>query len=964
MKRILSLMVGFFAVICTANANVSQYNPPANLSVSDMYENFARLSWNASGDAVSWIVNYKVQQASSATEIAVEDTSVMISDLVVGLRYFWKVKMVDWNGDTTAWSEISTFVTLSSDSSCQSVSNLVLASSTQDGFVTQWDMAPGQLLWKVSYGEVGINPDEDLSAATISDLAYTMSGLTSAQTYQVAVQGLCGGGISAWKYMNVRYVAANQVWNLPIQIDFETEGANERVGFINGISNPWYIGTAAGSASMGAKSMYISSDEGATTACIDSPTRSYAFMDFYVPDTASSFYIDFKWKSNTQTADDALKVYMLVDNSQIGTDQSPQSVYQIGSLSYTGVFPQWQSEHIEMPTNTYGYINRIAFVWNSTSASSLGIALDDIYITGRYCPPPDSLRHSNVTANQATVNWNSRNDQTLFNIQYCKTGDTVWQTLNGIPEDSVTAHGGLVLEGLTENTNYIYRIQADCGSEQSFWSQTDTFHTAVLVPSPADLHLTNLIDTAASFVWTSPDEISRCLFEYSITGEGAISTEISTNTITLSNLIPNTYYTARVRCISDGGDTSQYGNEVLFQTYCSAIDTYPSVTLPDTIRCLQAGYCDVEQCWRTNSDTLLSPYYDFMPLGSPYLSINYKTTNDCELLIYTDGGGYTPLDTLTAVDSFVTKTYDLLLYENESLVRFAFVNKDVLINPDDTFATYNFTIGDQCLSPERLNLVSLNHNAVAINWNAYQNNTQWLIRLRNLTNGDTILGIADTNYWSYDTLTLNNEYEIGVKAVCSTNDTAETYTELAFTAQDYNCMPPSNLHCEYSTAGNEQTIICEWDSTGMIYYWEIEYKAQNTEIDLHHDTVWLFAQYTIRDVIDNDMYQIRVRTVCDPASEPSPWSNVVLVNTNALSAVPYEQKSFQIYPNPTQGTINIKSDLKELKQGQLINSQGIVLKVWESLPMTINVENLPSGTYFIKVLVNDVPVSKPFTIKR
>ncbi|MDR1847458.1 MAG: fibronectin type III domain-containing protein [Bacteroidales bacterium] len=956
MKHGIFIILCYIALSYNASGNPSVYNPPSNLSVTDLQETEANLLWNGNANAVSWIVNYKVLMAEESIEIALQDTIINIQDIISGLRYIWKVKMIDSNGDTTAWSDISTFVVPEWETDCGNVEQLMLAGMTANGLLVQWNPSPGQLSWEVVCGDVGSNPNNEGVRQQTVNLNHTFTGLIQGKPYQIAVRGICNGSQSNWKFMNVKYVADNYYWSLPIQITFETEEENGKTGFVSGISNPWIIGSAENYTNQGNHSLYISFDEGATTNYIAAPTRSYAFTGFYIPQEASSYYIDFKWKSNTTNPNDRLKVYMLEENAMLNIDQMPEDLYLIGQTQYNGNYPQWQSEHLEMPASTFGYTRKVVFAWESDSSGTMAVALDDIYITGRYCPAPYALTANNITAHTATLHWQATEDQTLFNLQYRQTGDTTWQTVNGIDT-------GYVLSNLDINTEYQYRIQADCQSEQSFWSVVDTFTTALVINAPSNFRLTMLTDTAANLQWNVEGITNGWLFEYKEISGTYITLALQENEVLLDDLAPNTSYIARVRGVTAGYDTSSYSSEILFQTDCSRISTFPYTDLTDTTRCSAEGYCDLETCWRSNNDTLFSPYFDFTPLYTPEMSIQYKASASCQLLIYTRGGGYSLLETLLPTDGYAVKTCNLLPYENEDVIRFAFVNAGYESIPNYEFAITDFTIKDICVSPARLSFTELNRNEVAINWEAYPNNVQWQVVLWNVTGGDSISTFTDVRSWYYGSLVPDDEYIIGVRGICSAGDTAATFTELHFTAVDNMCMPPHNFECTYYGGENGSSIVCTWDSTDGILRWEIEYKSQYA-IDPIRDSVWLDNQYTIRDVNPNQTYQIRARSVCMYEGDTSQWTDYVSLFTNSLSAQPYQDRTFEIFPNPTQGVINVKTDLPELKQAQLINSQGVVLRTWETLPMQIDIGNMPSGVYFIKVLIDDVPVSKRFTIQK
>ncbi|MFN0200952.1 MAG: PKD domain-containing protein, partial [Bacteroidia bacterium] len=62
-------------------------------------------------------------------------------------------------------------------------------------------------------------------------------------------------------------------------------------------------------------------------------------------------------------------------------------------------------------------------------------------------------------------------------------------------------------------------------------------------------------------------------------------------------------------------------------------------------------------------------------------------------------------------------------------------------------------------------------------------------------------------------------------------------------------------------------------------------------------------------------------------------------------------KTFQIYPNPSEGRIFLTHHFTQNQTAYLLNSLGMIVQVFEIQPTTkeINIENLPSGLYFLRV---------------
>ncbi|HUM47181.1 MAG TPA: T9SS type A sorting domain-containing protein, partial [Chitinophagales bacterium] len=90
-----------------------------------------------------------------------------------------------------------------------------------------------------------------------------------------------------------------------------------------------------------------------------------------------------------------------------------------------------------------------------------------------------------------------------------------------------------------------------------------------------------------------------------------------------------------------------------------------------------------------------------------------------------------------------------------------------------------------------------------------------------------------------------------------------------------------------------------------------------------------------------------------------------LLKENGNTTV-FNQSSLSIYPNPASDEVTIYTISDEDKNsgiritdliGRVVFEQPIVLHSGEN-EFTINIQNLITGTYFIKVLNTDLPVQK------
>ena len=508
MKQAIVLLLSLSLSIGVAFSQSELVESPSGLIVEDLDVTQATLRWNNQTNVASWIVSYRVFQQEQSNQLTTSDTVAYLQELISGTRYLCSVRAIDINGDTTAESEILSFVTLGFDSDCPQVENLSIASMNSGGITVQWFSQSEASSWEVVCSDPGTNPSLEGNSRQTANFEQQMGGLTSCNRYQIAVRSLCSQSVSDWRYIYAKYLPYN-VQSLPLQIDFENANDNINVGFINSATNAWEIGTATNASSIGSSALYISNDNGATNSCDNSTAAiSYAYMDFDIPETAVSFYIDFKYKTTAVLQNAALKVFLVSPESAISIDQLPSANNQVGETAYIGANNTWTEVHIELPSFHIGTTKRILFVWQNqdNAPSSAAVAIDDIYLTARYCATPSNLRAESVSSNSAILAWDTRDNQSSYNLEYKPTEESEWTLLQNVVPNSV-------FNNLQSATSYTFRVQADCSDEQSFWSDTAVFSTSVPVATPSDLIVSAFDDTSATISWSSDPVVQKWLVE-------------------------------------------------------------------------------------------------------------------------------------------------------------------------------------------------------------------------------------------------------------------------------------------------------------------------------------------------------------------------------------------------------------------------------------------------------------------
>lgn len=959
MKKIL---LSFFIILFSVNIAYSQTTQtyvPYGLNSSEIDPTNATLSWRNNSNAEFWQLVYQPTLAEEPTQLTLNDTLVFLSDLSPNTRYIWKVRMVDIDGDTSLWSAENYFYTLSDDTLCPRVADFFLGYIDNNLINVQWQPAEGTNTWQIVCGEVGTNPDNyDIINQTQNYEYNFMQEFIEGNQYQIAVRTNCQGSFSPWKYLYAKYLHQNSVFQLPIQIDFEDTNENKLIGTFNAGENPWKISSATNNTSVGSKSLHVTN--GINFACNNSVSSvSYAYIDFYIPEYAQSFYIDFSYYTQTELQNAGLKLYLIAPGTSVSIDNLPSEQDQVGQSVYRGGNNQWIREHIELPVHHIGTTRRLLFVWYNTAQAptSHTVAIDDIYLTARYCAIPTNLEANYITSSSAMLNWEFAENQNVFNLQYKKEEDTTWINLNSITPNHL-------LENLQPSTSYSFRVQADCGEEQSFWSDVFTFSTHTLVAPPENLIVENYSYNTATILWNDNLEVESYEVEVLLTTNNtSIFQQTNLNRIELSQLLPNSIYQIKVRCISSTQDTSIY-SQVFLHTLCYPEEEFPYF-VEDTISfSTQSSFCNFSECWRVESDTLFSPIFDINALSNPYLTFNYSSLQGVNSKLFVSING----EALQEMDYNImngVNEISLMGFLGNNHLRFAIRSAmDTLQERGYTIA--DFSIKDTCLSPESITITHISHSSAQVEWQSIANITQHDLKIINTQAADTLSFSNVTSPYTVSELYPMQEYKVILYSSCG-NQQALNFIEEYFTtsSQSETCLTPENFVCQHYQVKGDETIICTWDDVEDNPYiqWEIQYK-ERLAVNYTSEIVSIYPRFTLRNLDMGQQFDFRVRAICS-VGDTSSWTEVVQVTVGEQSLSPdqYSGKSVKIYPNPSDSVIFIDTDAIELKNAQLVDAYGRVIRAWDILPREIDITTIEAGNYILNFTMDNQPVSRKITIQ-
>ncbi|MBQ9253580.1 MAG: fibronectin type III domain-containing protein [Bacteroidales bacterium] len=955
MKRYFILSVLTF--VCCFRV-FAQVQAPSNLESFDIDDISASLQWNQVANTDYYEIQYWVALSEEVSTLTTEENSVQIMGLISGTQYLWKVRVVDMNSEISPWSETSSFYTQGFSTDCAEITNLVVGDMNNNRLLLQWDSEQEVTQWEVVMDEIGGNPFNSGVRYTTSNYEYPFSSLSPSHLYQFAVRSLCLPSVSNWKYIYARYLNENSVRNFPIQLDFEDSTSNSYVGLISSPVNPWRIGSADNEESVGGNAMYISNDNGESVSFSNSNSAiSYSYIDFFVPEEAVSFYIDFKYKATLHDDNAGMKVYLLSAGTPLSINSLPEENYLIGASLYGNTDGEWVQEHIELPIAFIGEEKRIAFVWfnNEDSQQGTPIALDNIYLTARYCAVPNNLTDNYTAATSTMLSWNITANQSSFHLQYKKADEQEWTLVENVENN-------YLLYNLEPDTYYVFRVKADCITEESFYSEIDTFKTSVLANIPQNLTY-EVTDNTATISWDEDATNQYFIVNYKPNSINAswVSDTAENNFKFLSNLSQNTEYLFRVAGVNYYGDTSNWSDTVIFSTLCTPIHTFPyNINYVLDYNDI-SGYVNVPNCWSANDNSLYSVTFDLNEVTAPLLKFSYLCNTMATLSISTDGGeNFTILDYNLQSENFTERVYSLNSYTYSSNVVLRF---ECMQNHDITsmLRISNFTIEESCPVANNINVDSLSSDYIAVSWDNNNNMVNsWKVFLKQ--DGETIESVTSSvNHHVFNNLSANTQYTIVLYSVCSGELSLDSITTNISTVDYISCSVPADFTAYWWQTKGEQTLYAQWSNEDGTNVWQVVYKDYYA---LQWDTaqVTITPIFTLRNLDMGTCWVIKVRSICSP-TDTSDFTAIdtVFIGNSGIDEINNEIY-LNVYPNPANDVVNIDYDFKTAGNYTLFITDSFGKERYRqtlqsiSGKETINLNNFAVGTYYYNIRQDNKPV--------
>ncbi len=202
------------------------------------------------------------------------------------------------------------------------------------------------------------------------------------------------------------------------------------------------------------------------------------------------------------------------------------------TLSLSGL-SQWSTYNIKVRANCSLGIGVFS---NTINFTTIGV-----------CAAPTNLNATMITNSSAILSWQGNPGSTRYRIQYKPTSSTTWLLVT-------TTSTSITINNLTAGTNYQYQAMSECtnNSTTSGYSPASAFTTTNITTcqTPINLAATAITPSSAILNWSAVIGASGYTVQYKkLNATDWTTVNVTTNSYSLSNLIPLTTYSFKVKTV-------------------------------------------------------------------------------------------------------------------------------------------------------------------------------------------------------------------------------------------------------------------------------------------------------------------------------------------------------------------------------------------------------------------------------
>lgn len=528
------------------------------------------------------------------------------------------------------------------------------------------------------------------------------------------------------------------------------------------------------------------------------------------------------------------------------------------------------------------------------------------------CPKPTVLTSDGIKNHSVKLSWTENGEATAWKIAYKKAADADYTVANADANP-------FVLSGLDAETAYVAKVQADCGDEQSDFSNEVSFTTLVACPVPAFKadSIKNILAHGADIHWGGDAANAKVFYRTAAYVDGLEETFDGTS-------IPSGWaqYSGALEDIVAGTAEFASVSKWSFGAGNGVFDNHARINV-----------------WSSHNTWLVSP--EFKVKDGAALKF------DVALTAYS-GTVQTPAAQTTAVFAVLIKANDawtvLRQWANEG----------------------EYIYGDIACSATGEN--------VSIDLSSYSNkNIQVAFYAANTSGGDNNLHIdnvmvgdayesgewqeknAEGNSTQLEDLKAETLYDVKVQAVCGDEDGNSDESAIAQFTTVSDCQVPDGLEANNITA-NAATI--SWNDYGKTAF-NLQYRVKGSEDPMTVKS-GVANNYVLDGLTANTQYEVKVQPTCAGEEE---WSALLYFRTACanVTAFPWNE-DFEDYD---ANTIPFCWDNSASASTTINSTPSYIWGVYsdnDNKLLRMNNFNVQAGTALINSPVIELPASPEYEL--
>lgn len=795
---------------------------------------------------------------------------------------------------------------------CTPISGLSVGATYENAVLLQWYSSEDASGWDAVMDSVGKTPpDCAVRFFTISN-EQMFSNLIPYEMYNFYVRSNCGADTSTWTNLILRFVNTGTGRSLPLQTSFADTESCRQAGF-----------------------MYST----------DSNTYSYMYIDFAVADTAVSSYLDFVYRPRTQEGENGVKLYLLNQDTRFGVDFLPEEASRIGESEYRGVYGEWTREHIELPLEDIGATKRLLIAWENRNGEEQEIPtiVDSVYIAARFCPVPYNLQAREISSTSALISWTTDYLEERFEIEYRKSGDTVWENWTNVENN-------YLLYDLVPDTYYEVRVKSLCDNEQSFYSSVFTFKTLLDLPIPSNIrYFTD--DSSAEFTWDLVSSANKYKVSWK-KNDGISAWEEYTvygETFRKDSLESDTRYCFKILSAHDDLE-GVFSDSVIVKTLCVQNEIYPYLAGTGPYISTAEDSYNIAQCWTDEGNSLQTHRLSLGALSSCEFSFEYKCPGVLRLEISVDEGAHFDLlEFLPSASDFQRKVCSLSPYLSYDNVIVRWKQADTSTNNTTAPITIrNLVVKQSCPLPENISAREVEENSFVAEWDSIASVSTWLVRLKDLS-GNVIEEVTSTqSRHLFGNLEAGTLYNVVLYSYCEGVASVDSVAfQVGTLSAEQGCIVPQDFVASWIHSDNGETLYATWQQEEGVNIWQVVYKDYYA-VAWDSAIVTINPIFTLRNMELNRTFLIKVRSVCNVGdSSDFTETQSVQIGQSELEEVQSVQESVEIYPNPTDGVVNIEAKGAKIERIVVYGYQGKEILRLSGETRSVDLSGYGKGVYLV-----------------